>query len=543
MKILVISLLRLGDLLQQRPLLRSLRARYPQAEIHLLVNASVAAARNLCPEADVFHLFEREEWQEEVGRAEAHLLKPLLGLEEWVHELSREQFDEIHNWTHNRLSAHLAEALNAPVKKGLLSDGLRFRVLENDWSRFFNDRFGSRRRSYFHYTELLAGAFGLDLAVPPVSAGKGSRILIQPLTSDEKKNWSLSSWRTFVDRLQTERSDLQVNLLAAPFEVERLQAYFSPEEIIVANLTEVPAILAQTALLISGDTSIKHLAAQAGVMILELALGSADADKTASFTNGSYVVSSQVSCAPCAHSSPCRQLSHLCGESLPPVRLADAALALVSRDFTNAEKCLLSIPQVRVHRTAYDARLGWTLMDLRQSSETHAADLVEKMVWRLDMNRDSEQVAGVGTAARQLLEAGSFLGISTAGWQAGLTLLEKEQVELQRRLLQVQGSLAETARLCVADGLNPQRLTELRRELSQLATSSDRMNMHFVTLAEAGQGAVPTPFHFFGNVRKRIEETERRLQLRRRLIAQIQEAGGIHGEKSRNLSERGPETP
>ncbi len=47
MKILVLSLLRLGDIIQQEPLLRALRAKHPEAQIHLLVNRQFAQVEKL----------------------------------------------------------------------------------------------------------------------------------------------------------------------------------------------------------------------------------------------------------------------------------------------------------------------------------------------------------------------------------------------------------------------------------------------------------------------------------------------------------------
>jgi hypothetical protein len=75
-------------------------------------------------------------------------------------------------------------------------------------------------------------------------------------------------------------------------------------------------ILKQSCLLVTGDTSIKHLAAQSGVPIVELTLGSSDFTKTAAFSAASEIISASVPCSPCAHSQGCSQKSQICAEQI-----------------------------------------------------------------------------------------------------------------------------------------------------------------------------------------------------------------------------------
>ncbi len=64
MKILVLSLLRLGDIIQQEPLLKGLREKHPSAEIHLLLNRQFASVeRVLDSVVDKYIYFDRESLQ------------------------------------------------------------------------------------------------------------------------------------------------------------------------------------------------------------------------------------------------------------------------------------------------------------------------------------------------------------------------------------------------------------------------------------------------------------------------------------------------
>jgi hypothetical protein len=110
--------------------------------------------------------------------------------------------------------------------------------------------------------------------------------------------------------------DYKVKILAAPFEREILASTFSDDEIIVCDLVQAMEQLKSAALLVTGDTSIKHLAAQVGTPLVEIAIGSSDAIKTGAYSSGAYQIQAKVPCAPCVHSNGCTQNSHLCAESI-----------------------------------------------------------------------------------------------------------------------------------------------------------------------------------------------------------------------------------
>ncbi|HRO66570.1 MAG TPA: glycosyltransferase family 9 protein, partial [Pseudobdellovibrionaceae bacterium] len=289
MKILVLSLLRVGDLIQQKPLLNRLREKHPGAEIHLLVNRSVLPVRDLFPEVDLWFSFDRDGLQKQIGSAEMPLLKPLKELTALIEELSHEHYDLVCNFTHNRLSAFLSAAIPAAEKKGLLAGDQGFRPFENAWLRHFNERFGTKEGTPFHYVELLAGAFDLGRIEPPVLKSRGNLLLIQPLTSDPKKNYHPTSWIRCLNAVRTSRPDLEIGVLGAPFEKETLLKYFDPEDLLICEWTELKGHLQRAALLVTGDTSVKHLAVQAGVPLLEIALGSADPEKTGAYAHGAWV--------------------------------------------------------------------------------------------------------------------------------------------------------------------------------------------------------------------------------------------------------------
>jgi ADP-heptose:LPS heptosyltransferase len=540
LKILVLSLLRLGDLLQQRPLLAALKKAHPDAELHLLVNQSVRTAEAIVTEADVWHSFDREHLQQQIGTAEIPLMAPLRDVEDLTDGLNDQKFDLLLNFTHNRLSAYLAQMITAKAKKGLVADGTRFLPFENQWLRHFNERFSSRDGSPFHYVELLAHSFHLTSLAPPAKTHDGKRVLIQPLTSDVKKNWGLTAWSAVMHGLRHARPDLDIRVLGAPFEKEALLKFFDADDLEIADLAKVSELLKTTSLVLSGDTSIKHLAAATGTPVLELALGSAAPEKTGAYMSNAVILHAAIDCAPCTHSSPCRRLSHLCGESLPARLVLLSVLKMLDHKTDDIADLFTESPKIKVYRSHLLASSGWILQDQKLSPEEFIADLFEKNVWGLALQ--GETPLPVGTQSHLLFRDLKSLGLESA-LPAALALLSSEQRELETLLAHRTKSIALTSQNCMTDGFNPQQLQAERRELASLIPASRRLRLHLRELGETGLMSYSSPLAFFGAVRRTLDEVRTRTYIRAKMIDQLREAGGLDGKPSRNVFEHGSATP
>lgn len=313
-KKLFISLLRAGDFIMQRPLLAS---QAEDHEVHVLVNDEFQQLKALYPEFK-FHFFPRQELQALINQPHTSLLKPFENLRELMTELNGEGFDEIVNLTHNRMSAYLMDQLDASSKKGLQFKDDRFMPLENDYQKYFNEVFSRNQRSSIHYVAILAKSLGLPIPRLQTAEDRSHKrvVYLQVLTSDEKKNWSLHKWMAFIEQLKIQYPLYQFKVLAAPFELEKLKGYFNPRDLEVTSLFELRERLKNSRMLITGDTSAAHLAAETRTPCLVLSLGSSDPTKTSPWMFGAWVVSTMTACAPCAHSMPCSQKTHLCGEDL-----------------------------------------------------------------------------------------------------------------------------------------------------------------------------------------------------------------------------------
>jgi ADP-heptose:LPS heptosyltransferase len=399
MMILGISLLRIGDLVLQRPLVEGLRKKHPQSEIHLLVNKQFAHIEFLFAGlVDKFIYFDREAFQKSCGEKEYNIFWGFKHLREFVEEVNRNTYDSVYNFTHNRLTAHLSGLISAQNRVGIYSQNGAFYGLTNPWIQFFNNYFGRGEAAGFHYTELLAKALELPLEQTRNQwrrpSGKKT-ILIQPLTSDSKKNWDLEKYQSLLETIQRE-TPYQVQILGAPFERDLLLRYFSEENLHICDFQGAETALKKAALLITGDTSIKHLAALHDLPILELSLGSSQPLQVGAYSNNSVILQSRVSCGPCPHSEKCSQPIHRCVEKLRAGPVYEATRMMLNLDRPAWEDFAQKYLELNVFKTEIGHLMGWTIQCLSMAQKNKFDEVIQAKTMIIEeLNRRAELSKGV----------------------------------------------------------------------------------------------------------------------------------------------------
>lgn len=351
MRILIVSLLRVGDVLMSAPVIRDLRVKYPSARIDLLVNSQCASIAPLMKTVDRVLEFDRNGFQRGLGEASVPFFESYERLSGLLDEIESQNYDIAINLTQNRLSGWLMGLIEAKERVGLVLDHEGRGLFGSNWFRYLNQQIDLESHEVFHFNDIFRFALGLDgiesnapaleeteagraEAVDVLKSAAGPRVIcVQALSSDVKKDWGLDRFAAALAVVAARHPDTSFAILAAPFERERLRPLVS-----VLNQNGVNAFLAVTSfegafsllksseLLLTLDTSLKHLAAAAGTKIVEICVGSSDPARTGADSNGAVIVKSKESCAPCVHSSPCHREQHFCAQRIP----ADAVAAIVS---------------------------------------------------------------------------------------------------------------------------------------------------------------------------------------------------------------------
>ncbi|MES2964939.1 MAG: glycosyltransferase family 9 protein, partial [Bdellovibrionota bacterium] len=344
MKILVMSLLRIGDVAIAAPVLRDLRIKMgPDVQIDLLVNAQAAAIGPMIPSVDRVLVFERETLQKGLGRIDVPFFDSFERLSAFVDRLNSEKYDLTINLTHSRLSGWLMNLVDAREKQGLVFDAAGRASFGSNWFRYLNTQVDSEGSEVFHFTDVFRFALKVDAvrthqpALVETIEGRaeaeafladwdaGSNLVcVQALTSDTKKEWGIERFTEALKSISARAPMARIAILGAPSERERLRPLVEACEangvkvrLAILGFEGAFSLVKKAKLVISLDTSIKHLAACAGVPLLEISLGSSDPYRTGAYADGAVIVKSRELCSPCVHSKPCHREKQFCAIGIP----------------------------------------------------------------------------------------------------------------------------------------------------------------------------------------------------------------------------------
>lgn len=401
MKILIVNLLRLGDVIAMAPAVKAIRGRFPHAEISLLVNSNFTAAAAQIEGVDRILSFERDRLQSACVEAERPMFEAYDWLQSFVEETSENQFDLMYNFTHNRLSGWLCGLIEAKQKIGLVLDGSGAVSFGSAWFRHLNQQVDFDDSQSFNHTDVFIGAAGgweqasrphfFDNLLKETDDGRteasallsdsGEKVVaFQLSTSDEKKEWGDKRFRALAELILNRRSDVTVYVLGAPNERGRIEEFclsaeVNPERLrpAILSLDGVISFLEQTDLLVTGDTSIKHFASALTTQVVEIIAGSADAYRTGSWKAGDLIVASRELCAPCGHSEKCHRTTHACAIAITPQAIAEIVLPLLANEPREVRYAHLQLRK-DLHVFEVDRTDGpVTLMPLTASSLTDEA--------------------------------------------------------------------------------------------------------------------------------------------------------------------------
>ncbi|HYD39422.1 MAG TPA: glycosyltransferase family 9 protein [Anaeromyxobacter sp.] len=398
---LVLSLLRAGDTLVHLPALAALRAADPGGELHVLVQAAARPAIALLATQATVHPLPVD-----------HQGGPLGPCAALVEELRARDFDLVVNLTHRLFAADLAAAVGGRRQLGLVRrDGAP--AVSSPWLAALNDWGTSAALSVLHYADVACQALGVPRADPDLVArlppavedwwrtararlgldagaplpGPGRPLVaLQLTTSEPKKTWPAARWAAFARELRARVPEVALVALASPAEEAAVAAALAGTGagVLACTLPEAARLLADAALLVTGDTALVHLGALAGAPVMLLSSGSSAFRELGPAGAGHLVLQAAWPCAPCAHDPGCLASArgHPCVEAVEPAYAAAVAHATLAG---GAPPEPAPGGRVALFRSALDARglvtyhpVGWAPPDTA-SAELLRAHLLERL--------------------------------------------------------------------------------------------------------------------------------------------------------------------
>lgn len=467
MKILVVNLLRLGDFVMIAPVLSGLTRKYPQAQVDVLTFKSTAHLAPITPMVNRWWTLNRDELQAGLGRADLPMLMSFDLLKETLDEIGAEKYDLVINLTHTVFSGWVTGYIDCKSRLGLSFDNRGQANFHSPWFKYLDQHAEGLSEDIFHYTDLFFEACELkgerDFGLKPTAAGSAEvqnlnlpqqpLIVCQTQTSDSKKVWSETYWRELLISLASQHSQFHIVLLGAPNEAAKIFSLFHslPADIqsrvstAYLSLDGALALLQRGQLLITADTSIKHLANATPIQVVELSLGSSDYRRTGIYKRDSLILQAQVPCAPCRHSSECSQTSHLCAEKLKATDVACVVAAFLQNDWKAVAAASRNRSGLQALRTHWTRSGLWLAIDVATLDPLKLTEtLLERASWTMLLNQEHKRLLGsfgsIGTLiGEEISELAS--GALFQPLLARLDFLDSDLAKVQRQALVDKASL------------------------------------------------------------------------------------------------------
>ncbi len=547
MKILVISLLRLGDILLATSVLRSLRRANPKSEIHILINGQFQSVAQMIPFVDKVYAFDRDGIQRIIGATDRNLLEAYFRIEDLVEQMQSEKYDQVVNLTHNRLSGWLTALIGCGDTRGVVFGSNGKLTAGSGWFDYLNDFIEPGSGNVFHFVDVFhygAGLQNSDRRIELYETQNGiefarqtlsnsmlqKRILIQPCTSETKKTLNPQKWREIGTTIAQSEPGVSVYVLGSPSEKNIIDQICSSTPLlpVICDLEQAYSLLNNCNLLVTCDTSIKHLATATKIKILEISIGSSEYKKTGAYIQGAVILQGLVPCAPCNHRGPCTQSSHLCSEKISSEMVAMVCGAMMRQD-EGALRMLAHEYQedIALLRTHINFSGDWAAVPLGQEFSAKAINSwVDRVSFKLYLQKEHEKSIGEygseGIELKKLLE-NIFPDRSSQDWVTELKSLERDVIWFESR---VESFLSKLKGL-LGEFHDVSRLQQYMEELEIFCLEARRSKLFesygrqlFLSLQDTNQNS--GAFQTVKKLRERLSHAHQRARIELKLIHGLQ---------------------
>jgi ADP-heptose:LPS heptosyltransferase len=329
MEILVINLMRLGDLIQASPVLRGLQCAYLGARITLLAMDAFAEPARLVPGVDRLLLFpsltlaaalDQNKWPEAFHY-----------LHRWFDENLPPRPDVVINLTPNLMGGILALAARGRERRGFAVDNVRGGFTSSAWASYGLVVSKARQANPFNLADMFVRGAGLQpdgsglvVNIPQAAQAEAdaaiqalklrpetARVGLLPGASQAERRWPPENFAQAANILRKTRP-CHFFIFGSSGEAplgEAIRSLLPPGEVTQCQGRTSPALLGaylkRLELLLTNDTGPMHLAAALGTPVLALFLASARAQDTGPAGKGHIVIEPEINCHPCL--SPCSQ--------------------------------------------------------------------------------------------------------------------------------------------------------------------------------------------------------------------------------------------
>lgn len=383
-RILVMSLTRMGDLVQATPLISGLRKKYPQAKITLMVSSDFAMFVPNIPGIDDSIVLDIRQFTDKGRWKELSWVVIYRYLETFLEGVKGRQFDLVVNLSHSKLSAMMILFLGIKKVLGFMCNDNGDRMTRHPWMQYFGIEPFNRVYNPFNLVEIFTRGADVELEGQRIriNVAKESQASIVPQfekenigedelligiqagSSLENRRWPARYFSELADML-VERLNARIVLFGvageAPLAREIKSLAVRKEHITdLTGKTDINQLIGwvgKCAYLVTNDTGTMHIAAALGTRIVGLFFAHAHPYETGPYSPGHVLFQARISCAPCSYGVQCNNI--VCIHKIQPHHLCSMILNHQKKDAWTLPNNMGPLDEVDIFTTAYgdDQRL------------------------------------------------------------------------------------------------------------------------------------------------------------------------------------------
>ncbi len=268
--ILIISLSKKEEIIQQLTLMRGLREKNANGALHLLASKDCKDLEGLFEGiVDYIHYVDHQVLLTAFNSsANEQDLKNLAG--GIVNDLKSIQFSKVYNFSVNSMGAYIAGMLPSSQVFGLNIQYGKILPLENRWLDYLKTYYESGAEAVLGYSEVISKAFQIKDAHIKSSdlMSRKRRVCLALWDNNFSDIQFIKQCKNLVSELVGVLGTYEVKVLVSPQYRELAMRYFKGSQILQGQIKEVKTCISESQLVICADKISEFVAAQSGTPVL-----------------------------------------------------------------------------------------------------------------------------------------------------------------------------------------------------------------------------------------------------------------------------------
>lgn len=419
-KILILSLTRMGDLLQASPLLAGLKKKYPGVKVDVLVSSDFSQIAKSIPNIDEIKTFNLKQFVplKAEYKGEVTLVGIYRYVEEIIDELAKAKYNIAINLSHSKLSAILASQINVQDIRGITSSDFGNRMVKHPWLRYFASIIFNRAYNSFNLVDVYLKSgevegtedhllvkvekesikFSEELLSKHGVTEKDFLVGFQPGSNMEARRWPTKSFANLANQIVNDLHG-KVILFGVESEVMLGQEIEKMAEAKIINtigktsIQQLAALLKRCNVLVSNDTGTMHIATAMGTRVVGLFFAHAYPMETGPYSRGNIVFQANIPCSPCSYGVACNNV--VCVDYIKANHLFQV-LKLIKNGkinetfFENDEE----MNKIKIFRSDFDQEhmLEFSPIIKRPLTKQDFFCLIYRMMWKITLNSNGKNL-------------------------------------------------------------------------------------------------------------------------------------------------------